>query len=147
MTVTCGAVYTNSNSALKQVVKNGNYKVEAVVKTAANQTTTLSTTFVVKNDLVAKYGVNVKIDNMNNYSKTTYTGVSSISGALGNTDIFEVTRDNAGATGCSIKHVDSTTVTGNSNQVYVKSVEVEVTINGSNKIYIVLPVNRTFTMR
>ena len=145
MTVTCGAVVTGS--ALKQVVKSGNYKVEVDIQTSATEKTSLTETFVVKNDQLAKYGVNVKIDNMNDYSKnTTYVGVGQIKNALNNHDIFEVTRDNAGATDYTIDHVNSTTVAGNSNQVYVKSVEATVTINNI-KIYVVLPVERTFTMR
>lgn len=148
MWVTCGAVYTNSSNALKQVVKNGNYKVEAILNTSPTDKTTLSTTFVVKNDQVAKYDVNVKIDNMNDYSTQSYSGVThnDIRNALRNTDIFEVTRDNAGTTGYSIDAVNFTTVSGNLNQVNVKSVEVTVTINNI-KIYVVLPVDRTFTMK
>ena len=138
MTVTCGAI---SPSALAQVVKTGSYLVNATIKTGKDTTATVANTFSVKNDQAAKYAANVKkTDVSDKYA------VGSIDTALNDTDVFQITRDGAGVdkNKYDIKYIKKTT---QGKTVNVESVDVEVTINGSNVIYLTIPVNKTFTLQ
>ena len=137
MTVTCGAI---SPAALAQVVKTGSYLVTATIKTGKDTTATVANTFSVKNDQAAKYAANVKKTDVSD----KYGDIDS---ALADADnVFQITRDGAGVdkTKYTIKYIKQTT---QGKTVNVESVDVEVTINGSNVIYLTIPVNHTFTLK
>ena len=136
MTVTCGAVVTDS--ALKQVVKTGSYKVTATIKTGDKTTATVSNSFSVKNDQAAKYDKNIKKTDVSD----KYTDITS---ALNDTDnVFQITRDGAGVTNYEIKYIKSTT---QGKDVNVESVDVLVNLGTNNKIYLTIPVNATFKLK
>ena len=147
MAVTCGAVSGGAvDSPFAQLVKTGSYLVTVTIKTGTNTTATLNNTFAVKNDQVTKYAANVKKTNISD--KYTVAQVQDFT-VFNDTDVFEITKDAAGIakTNYTIRAVNSTVASSTSNNdktIYVESVDVDVTVNGNNHIYLVIPVKWTF---
>ncbi|MDY3818538.1 MAG: hypothetical protein SO019_05740 [Lachnospiraceae bacterium] len=151
MTITCGAVSGAGTSAgpFAQLVKTGTYSVEVTIKTSDKATATFANTFAVKNDQAAKYAKNVKkTDVSDKYGVNDIQSIAS-NGALMDKDVFEITKDAAGISGkYTLKAINSTvTTTNNDKTVYVESVEADIEVNGDNHIYLVIPVQYTFTCK
>lgn len=149
MTITCGAVSGAGTAAepFAQLVKTGTYSVEVTIKTSDKATATFANTFAVKNDQAAKYAKNVKKTDVSD--KYGVSDVQSTTGALKDKDVFEITKDAAGISGkYTLKAINSTvTTTNESKTVYVESVEADIVVNGDNHIYLVIPVQYTFTCK
>ena len=144
MTITCGAVSGSAtNSPFAQLVKSGTYAVEVVINTSDKATAKFANTFTVKNDQAAKYKANVKTTDVS-------TKYSSIATALADKDVFEITKDGAGVydkyTASSLIINTKIAAAGEKN-VYVESVEADITVNGGNHIYLVIPVEKTFKLQ
>ena len=154
MTVTCGAVTGAAvGNGLAQLAKSGTYLVTVQMYTDAAKTaskvSTITTTFAVKNDTPARFGINIKETDCNKSSKGLATIENVFQTAKASNDMIAYTFDgveidakNMGAVVINKK------ATGKS--VYVESVEFEYSLSGTdNKVvtYVVLPVKTTFTVK
>ncbi len=148
MKVTCGAVTSAaSGSALKQVAKSGTYLVTVKMYTDAAKTaskvSTITTTFDVKNDTPARFGINIKETDCNKSNKNLATVEDVFQHGKANNDMIAYTFD-----GVEIDAANTPTVVVNkkatNKSVFVESVEFVYEMATGVKTYVVLPVNTTF---
>ena len=129
---------SNNGTGYKKELAAGTYYVTAKFKVAVTGGTkdvAVSGSFTIKDSQDTSANINVKKNDV----------AASVTAALQNKDYVEVTYDGVKQTinDSDIAKVDGT-IAGNT--AYVKSVDLYVTLTGSNnKVLITVPVNQTFT--